>query len=1109
MSEQQQLEAAIAALEAQRALLGDAVVELAAAPLRAKLQALQAPAAEAAQQLKQVTVMFVDTVGSTAMAQRLDPEDIHTILDGTLEAFTAIVRRHGGRVMQYTGDGLLAAFGADEAREDDPENAVRAGLAVIAEARQRAQWVQGAHGVTGFNVRVGLDTGPVLLGGGVDAEGSIRGSVVNMAARMEQTAPPGALRIHHDTWRHVRGLFRVTEEPPLTVKGHAEPVTSYLVQGALPRGFRVASRGIEGVRTRMVAREVELETLQDAFVQLFERPTLAVVTVVADAGMGKSRLLYEFEQWAHGREQQASWLRGRAEPQTQNQPFGLLRNILAWQLQIAEDDDAATARRKLTDGLAPLFPEDGEAQAHLIGQMIGLDFADSPHVKGIRDDAQQIRNRAFHAAAQSLRHLGARTGRPPVLLVDDLHWADDASLDFLVYLAQVERDQPGLVIGLARESLFERRADWALQSATHTRIDLPPLDARASRELANQLLQRLDTVPAQLRDLLIDGAAGNPFYMEELVRMLIDDGAIDTRGERWRVVPDRLQAAHVPPTLTGVLQARLDSLPPAEKRALQQAAVIGFVFWEHALAALEGEATAALPALVERGLLVPRPQASFQGQNEYAFKHQILHQVTYDSVLRRTRRDLHARIAGWLAPQGGDRATETLGMAAFHYERAGDAANAAEFFTRAAEDAARRYANDAVRDFVERGLALAREDDLPLRWRLLALRERIRGGVADRKSHEADLDALAALAEALDDDTRRCLVAVRRANTLASHGRIPEAETVVRAGLALARPFRATPETVSLHYALGNVLARQGRYAESRQVVQDGLALARERGHPTEISRGLNALGLQAMDQGDLMQAAEWFEQSLALLREAGDVGGQGLRLSNLGSVYPRLGDYARGRRCLEEGLQIARATGDRSTEAVLLLNVASAAHLQGDDTGALAYARAAHERAVATGQRDLEAFARMVAGHAELGLGRFDAARAAYGEARTMLEQWRMRRENILEPVSGLARVALAQGRVDEALAHVELLMAHVAAGGSFDGTEEPLLLPLTCFQVLEAAGDPRAGEVLDAAMAELQAQADRISDPAARRGLLDNVPHHREIVAAWQRRKAGAALA
>jgi hypothetical protein len=187
----------------------------------------------------------------------------------------------------------------------------------------------------------------------------------------------------------------------------------------------------------------------------------------------------------------------------------------------------------------------------------------------------------------------------------------------------------------------------------------------------------------------------------------------------------------------------------------------------------------------------------------------------------------------------------------------------------------------------------------------------------------------------------------------------------------------------------------------------------------------------------------------------------------------------------------------------VLLLNTASVAHLQGDDAGALAFANAAHDSARASGQRDLEAFARLVAGHAELGLGRFDAARKAYADSRELLESLKMRRQQVLDPVSGLARVALAEGRVAEALEHVEQLLAHVADGGSFDGTEEPLLLPLTCWQVLAAAGDARAASVLEAAMAELQAQADRIADGPARQGFLTRVPHHRQIVAAWESRR------
>jgi ATP/maltotriose-dependent transcriptional regulator MalT len=216
------------------------------------------------------------------------------------------------------------------------------------------------------------------------------------------------------------------------------------------------------------------------------------------------------------------------------------------------------------------------------------------------------------------------------------------------------------------------------------------------------------------------------------------------------------------------------------------------------------------------------------------------------------------------------------------------------------------------------------------------------------------------------------------------------------------------------------------------------------------------------------------------------------------------LGDYPRARSCLELGLQVARAVGRRHDEAALLLNTASVAHLQGDDTAALGFARAAFDSAVASGQRDLEAFALLVAGHAELGLGRLDAAREAYTASRDRLQALNLRAQQVLDPVSGLARVALAAGDVPGALAQVELLLAHQAAGGSFDGTEEPLLLPLTCWRVLQAAGDARADAVLAAAMAELRKQAERINDEAARQDFLNRVPHHCEIVQAWQARQS-----
>ena len=1108
MKEREQVESSIAAIEAQRAILGDAVVDVAVQSLRAKLDALPHPAAPlaaaaAGQQLKQATILFMDIVGSTRLSQHLDPEDIHQIMDGALERFTAIVRARKGRVLQYAGDSMLAVFGADSAHEDDPERAVRAGLEVLADAGRVAAEVQQLHGHAEFNVRVGVSTGPVLLGGGVDEENSVRGITVNTAARMEQTAPPGGLRISHDTYRHIRGVFDVREQPPLLVKGRDEPLVTYLVERAKPRAFRVTTRGIEGIETRMVGRDAEFEQLQDAFGSVYRLRRLVAVAVVAEAGIGKSRLLYEFENWAEARAESFFVFRGRAQPLDEQQPYGLLRDVLAWRLQIADSDDADTARRKLVEGIAPLLGDDGEAQAHVLGHLIGLDFSSSPHVRGLLDDARQLRNRAFHAAAQTVRRMTEQEAHPVMILLDDVHWADEGSLDFINYLFQVNRDVPTFLLCLTRPSLFERRSSWASIESAFIRIDLQPLDKRASRELTLELLQRLDPVPAALRDLVTSAAEGNPFYMEELVKMLFDEGAIVADGERWTVVPDKLLAAHVPPTLTGVLQARLDSLPAAEKLALQQAAVVGFVFWDQALAALDARSVEVLGSLVRRELAHPHDSHTFDGLREYVFRHQILHQVAYDSVLKRDRRAYHAAVADWLGQVGGDRAGEILGLTAEHFEHAGDAARACEFFCRAAEYAAARYANEAMVSHVARALALAPDDDHATRWRLLVVREKYLRFQDDPLAHTADLEALEQLANSLGDDARRAEAAHCRASTLNTRGEHVAARTYAQDALGLASRAGAQTLAVQVSCTLADALIRQGLYAEAQQVVDAQLVTARHGADTEAESALLLVVGMIAMERGDLMRGAHSFERSLQIDRNSGNLRNQSLELNNLGAIYSLLGDYTRARRHLDDGLRVSRSAGRRDLEASMLVNLASVANLQADDASTLAYANKAREVATACGQRDLVAYARLVGGHAELALGRFSFANDAYRESRDLLHELQMRRQQVLDPVAGLARVALARGDLAAALAQVELILAHMAEGGNFDGTEEPLRLPLTCFQVLTAAGDPRADEVLVNAHAELLKRAECISDVPAREGFLQHVPHNREIGGAWLRRQ------
>ena len=313
--ERQQIEGTIAGLEAQRALLGDALVDAALVPCAPGSHCWRwRRRTSPSQTLKQVSILFLDIVDSTRLSQRFDPEQTSEVMDGALAQFTAVVQRHGGKVLKYAGDSVLAVFGASEVREDDPERAVRAGLALLEAGQEQGAQLHRQYGHDGFNVRVGVHTGGVLLGGGVDAEDSVRGQVVNIAARMEQTAPPGTLRISHDTYRHVRGVFDVEPQPPLAVKGMDERLATYLVQRAKPRAFRVATRGIEGVETRMIGRDAELEQLQEACKRLYGDGKMAVITVVADAGVGKSRLLYEFGNWIETRPERFASFRGEPSP---------------------------------------------------------------------------------------------------------------------------------------------------------------------------------------------------------------------------------------------------------------------------------------------------------------------------------------------------------------------------------------------------------------------------------------------------------------------------------------------------------------------------------------------------------------------------------------------------------------------------------------------------------------------------------------------------------------------------------------------------------------------------------------------------------------------------
>ena len=1091
MNDRQQLEVTIAALEAQRSLVGDAVTDAALAPMRVRLAGL----VEHEQSLRQVTVLFMDVVGSTALSRQLDAEAIHAVIDGALRRLAAIVDDNQGRVLQYAGDSLLAVFGASQAREDDPERAVRCALSIVREAQQIGAEVRASTHEGDFNVRVGIHTGSVMLGGGVDEVSTIRGITVNIAARMEQTAPAGGVRISHEAQRHVRGKFDLTDEPPITVKGFSEPMRSHLVLRERPRGVAMVGRGIDGVVTPMVGRDAELKTLTESFETVRDDGKLMLVTVSGDPGLGKTRLMIEFERWLERDRAAAVRIHGRAQPYSNSVPYGLLRDLLTLHFEILDSDSQELAQAKLTRGFAPHFGEGAAEQAAAVGRLIGLNYSANAQITAIEGEGRAVRDSAFQAMAQYLRRLNEGGSMPVVLLLDDLHWADDGSLDFIQHIARACQDAPVLILGLTRPALFDRRPLWSSGRDDHRRLDLSPLSRRGSRELADALLARMHTVPAALRDLVTGSADGNPYFVEELVSMLIDDGVIVADEERWRVLPDRLLQVRVPSTLAGVLQARLDALPPQELAALRHASVIGHVFWDEALQHFAPVAPQILDGLMRRDLACGREASTFEGTHEYTFKHHLLHQATYDTVLKRDKREQHRLTAQWLVSRSGERASEYSGMIADHFEKAGEVDLAVTYLRRAAADARRAFAIGSALAFFDRALALM--PDSADRFDTLLQRSLATFATGDEAAQDSNVAALEQLAERLDDDGRRAVAASYRTGYATRRNDLAVAEASAALALTFAESSGNRPAAIRAHNQLGYALAEAGEFARAQQHADQGLSLARASENWSGEASALNLVGYIAQELGRYAAARRHRRAAISVVQSRDDRVWENWLLGQLARNELEIGHYAFATKQLLAAREEFRATGARDYLPMNASDLAYAAFLRGDFQEALDWVAQAGTLDSENANLWHQAKLLMVSGDAHASLGALTKAQSCYEQSSSNLRASNML-VAALDPEGGLARLALARGDLVQAKTHLSTAIARIDAGWRTGLAVSPLRIMLTCHEVLAAARDARATEFLVMAHAMLQERADLL-DGDDREAYLGGVAANRAIAEAW----------
>jgi len=947
-TKREELEQAIAALEAQRAILGDDVVDTMVATAREKLAALEAQ--RAVEQRKQVTVLFADVYGFTAMAETMDPEEVRDTMNALWARLDAAIIAHGGTIDKHMGDAVMAIFGAPTAHENDPERAVRTALAMQKEVRDWKLEIEDLD--TLVSVRIGIHTGPVLLGVvGTTAEYTAMGDTVNLARRLQEAAPIGGILISHDTYRHVRGIFSVWMMEPITVKGKAEPVPIYVVLRARPRASRLASRGVEGIETRMVGREAELARLQETLRTAIKRRETQFVTVVGEAGVGKSRLLYEFDSWIALLLERISHFKGQADQRMGNMPYFLIRDLFSFRFEIQDNDPALVAREKLERGITEFMGADGLEKAHFIGHLIGFDFSTSPYLRGILGDARQVRDRAFYYITQFFTAVAQRN--PTVIFLEDIHWANEGSLDLIDHLARECQNVPLLIVCLTRPSLFERRPSWGERHAAHTRLELRPLSEEHSHQLVAEILRKVDQIPPDLWNLIVSRAEGNPFYMEEFIKVLIDDGVIVTGPEQWQVRPERLTRVRVPPTMIGVLQARLDRLRPMEREVLQRASVVGRVFWDGAVMRIcesvdgrmdRDEIRAALQALCRKELIFRREESAFAGEREYVFKHAILHNVTYESVLKRLRRVYHAQVATWLLERSGERVGEYAGLIGEHYEHAGEMVQAAGWYGRAGRQARNTYAPEAAIGYYRRALALLLPDDTAEASQaettprtFAAQRVSLYEGLGEMLLWQARYAeaAEACVAMRMAAEANEDIVAQARAwNELSrmqdAQGNYPAALQSAERAEALCK--NAQDAGAAAQVELARALFRKGwssyRLGDTEAALELGeqaLALSTELSARREIADSLNLLGGVHSMLGRYGDAAHYNARAVALYQELGDRERIGAMLNHLGEHARLRGDYNAAAALYQEALKTAYETGNRNAEMVSLSNLAGA----------------------------------------------------------------------------------------------------------------------------------------------------------------------------------------
>ena len=827
--------------------------------------------AQLPEERRKATVLFADLSGYTAVAERMDPEAVKSMVDRALRRLGEEVTRFGGTVDKFIGDNVMAVFGAPVAHEDDPERAVRAGLAMQAAMAEINERIEGVE----FALRVGINSGEVLAGQVGDGY-TVIGDPVNVASRLQSAARPASVTVGEITHRLTRTSIEYVELEPLRLKGKSEPVAAW-------EAVRIAVAGTSVTRasTPLIGREEESEQLSSLFDKVVREERSHLVTVIGQAGVGKSRLLRELAAEVGERQDSPLMRVGRCPAYGSGLAYWALGEIVRDQFQIVDTDDSDAAWAKLRLGFEKLFAEGGgeseeppERLAATIARPLGVEVPDEVAEGALLDgeDPQQTRARLF-SAVRSLVEAAARI-HPLVLAIEDIHWADEGLLDLIEYLARWVRG-PVLMVCLARDELLDRRAGWGGGRRSATTIALEPLGRDRARDLVLALLpgdeEECDSrVVAQVAER----SGGNPLFAEEMVNRILEEG-----GQPGEALPETVHA---------VLAARLDALTPPERTLIQHAAVIGQTFWQGAIevaTAPGANVDELLGSLAEKDLVVSSAGSRLAGEREFAFKHVLIRDVAYATLPKTVRARKHAEVATFIEERSPDRGEAVIAMVADHLghaaaigEDSGLESDELEAIRGRAHEALEQ-AGDVAADLYSNQEALAHYEAA------LAI------GGEDGSCHP---DVRARISEKLGD------VALRL-------GRVDRAVDLWDECLAYHRGEEDLARVGDLHRKIGAGLWNKGDREGSIGHYQRGIDLLKDGPPCLELVRLYEEAASLYMHTGDNMLAIYASEKALRLAERLGEAAAASRAHGIFGRVFGRIGDSERARENLERSVELAR----------------------------------------------------------------------------------------------------------------------------------------------------------------------------------------------------------